>query len=105
MISRVTLFSLLLGLLLAAGIRLWCDGQRDDCSNYLAGAKSAQRSEWVVSGTRMIEVPCNEWFMRQSMRVQVLCLLDLVLAVMFVLNALTDLRDWLAKRRRMRGMG
>jgi len=53
----------------------------------------------------MIEVPCNEWFMRQSMRVQVLCLLDLVLAVMFVLNALTDLRDWLAKRRRMRGMG
>jgi hypothetical protein len=104
-ISRVTLFSLLLGLLLAAGIRLWSDSQRDACAPYLAGASTVQRSEWVVSGTRMIEVPCSQWLMRQPLRVQVVCLLDLVLAVTFVLNALADLRDWLAMRRRMRGTG
>ena len=105
MISRVTLFSLLLGLMLAAGIRLWSDSQRDACAPYLAGASTVQRSEWAVSGTRRIEVPCNQWFMRQTMSVQVLCLLDLVLAVVFLLNALADLRDWLAMRRRVRGMG
>jgi hypothetical protein len=36
--------------------------------------------------------------MRQPMRVQLLCLLDLVLAVVFVLNALADLRGWLEIR-------
>jgi phosphatidylglycerophosphate synthase len=59
-------------------------------------------SEYVVSGTRQIEVPCSDWFMRQPLRVQVLCLLDLALAVLFVLSALSDLREGLAARRRMR---
>ena len=98
MISRVTLFSLLLGLMLATGIRYWSDGLRDNCARYMAGDKSLPASEWVVSGTRTIEVPCSDWIMRQPMRVQLLCLLDLVLAVVFVLNALADLRDWLEIR-------
>jgi hypothetical protein len=42
--------------------------------------------------------------MRQPLRVQVLCLLDMVLAVVFVLNALSDLREGLEARRRMRQM-
>ena len=105
MISRATLYSLLLGLLLTSGIYLWYDGHRDDCSRYLAGDPRAQTSEWVVSGTRMIEVPCNEWFIRMPLTVQVLCLMDLVLGVVFVLNALSDAQKWLAMRRRMRGMG
>jgi hypothetical protein len=53
----------------------------------------------------MIEVPCNEWFIRMPLTVQVLCLMDLVLGVVFVLNALSDAQKWLAMRRRMRGMG
>jgi hypothetical protein len=105
MISRVTLFSLLLGLMLGAGIRLWYMRQRDDCALYLAGDKSVPASEYVVSGTRMIEVPCNDWFMRQPMRIQVLCLVDLAIAVIFVLNALSDLREWLESRRRLRQAG
>jgi hypothetical protein len=40
--------------------------------------------------------------MRQPMRVQVLCLLDLTLAAVFLLNALVDLRKWLEMRRRRR---
>jgi hypothetical protein len=100
--SRVTLFSLLLALLLGFGIRLWTDGQRDACTPYLSGDTRAQKSEWVISGTRQIEVPCTDWFMRQPLRVQILFLLDVVLAVLFMLNALSDLREWRQMRRRMR---
>jgi hypothetical protein len=101
----VTLFSLLLGLMLALGLRLWSDGQRDACSPYLEGNKLAQAGEYVTSGTRLIDVPCNDWLMRQPMRVQLLCLVDLGLGIVFVLNAIGDLRDWLEVRRRMRGTG
>lgn len=102
--SRVTLFSLLLAVLLGVGIRLWTDGQRDACTPYLSGDTKAQKSEWVMSGTRQIEVPCTDWFARQPMRVQILFMLDVVLAVLFVSNALSDLREWLQFRRRMRGI-
>jgi hypothetical protein len=103
-ISRVTLFSLLLGLMLATGIRLWSDTQKDDCSRYLAGDKTAPRSEWVVTGTRTIEVSCNDWTMRQPLRIQVLCLLDVVVFLVFVTNAMADVRDQSEMRRRRRLM-
>jgi hypothetical protein len=100
MISRVTVFSLLLGLMLGVGLRLWSIERKDPCAAYLAGDLKAPSSQWVESGTGLIEVPCNDWLMRQPMRVQILCLLDAVLAAMFVLNALADLRRWLEARRR-----
>ena len=103
-ISRVTLFSLLLGLMLATGIRLWSGTQKDDCSRFLAGDTTAPRSEWVVSGTRTIEVPCSDWTMRQPLRIQLLCLLDVVVLVLFVLSALADVRDQSEMRRRRRLM-
>jgi hypothetical protein len=102
MISRVTLFSLLLGLMLAIGIWMWSDAQHDACFAYLNGNKSAQSVEYVASGTRMIAVPCDDWVMRQPLRVQLLCLVDLCLGAVFVLNSLGDLRDWFVMRRRMR---
>jgi hypothetical protein len=105
MISRITLFSLLLGLMLGAGLRLWSAAQQDACTPYLSGERPAQASEYVESGTRMIEVPCNDWFMRQPLRVQVLCLLDMALGVVFLLNALSDLQGWLQRRRRWRQTG
>jgi len=101
-ISRVTLFSLLLGLMLASGIRLWNDGHRDDCTRSMAEDGSMPASEYVVSGTRQIEVPCDDWIMRQPLHVQVACLLDLALGMVFVLNAASDLRGGLEARRRMR---
>ena len=103
--SRVTLFALLLALLLGVGIRLWTMQQRDACSAYLSGDTKAQSSEWVISGTREVEVPCTDWITRQTLRVQVFCLLDVVLAVIFVLNALSDLVEWIEARRRMSGRG
>jgi hypothetical protein len=103
-ISRVTLFSLLLGLMLATGIWLWSGTQKDDCSRFLAGDKTAPRSEWVVSGTRTIEVSCSDWTMRQPLRIQVLCLLDIVVFLVFITNALADVRDQSEMRRRRRLM-
>ncbi|HEY4379899.1 MAG TPA: hypothetical protein VGN01_06100 [Acidobacteriaceae bacterium] len=102
MISRITVFSLLLGLMLALGIRMWNDAHPDDCARTLAIQGVMPPSEYVISGTRQIVVPCNDWIMRQPLRIQILCLVDLTMAVMFVLNALADLRGWLQMRRRMR---
>jgi hypothetical protein len=102
MISRVTLFSLLLGLMLAFGIWMGTGSQHDACSAYLTGNRSAQSTEYVPSGTRLIAVPCSDWFMRQPSKVQILCMIDLCLAVVFLLNAVGDLRDSLAARKRMR---
>jgi hypothetical protein len=102
MISRVTIFSLLLALMLAMGLWMRDMQQTDNCSRYMAGDKMLPASEYVVSGSRMVEVPCSDWLSRQPVPVQVLCLLDGVLGVVFVLNALSDLTGWLASRRRLR---
>ena len=102
MISRVTLFSFLLALLLATWIRLWTVGQRDECARFLAGDKSYPASQVVVEGTRTVVVPCKQWLPRQPVAVQVLCLVDLLLTVLFAMNALADARDGLARRRRRR---
>ena len=99
-ISRVTLFSFLLALLLAVGIRMWTDAQRDDCARYLAGDATAPASELVVMGSRTVVVSCNQWLPRQPVKVQMLCLLELVLAAVFLMNALHDLHGWLQRSRR-----
>ena len=101
MISRVTLFSLLLGLLLGTGIWMWDAGHPDDCVRSALPDGTMPKSEWVMSGTRQMEVPCSDWTMRQPLAIQILCLLDLLLAVVFVLNVLLDLQGWSAMRRRM----
>jgi hypothetical protein len=98
-ISRVTIFSLLLALLLTTGIRRWYLGRRDDCARYLAGDTSLPSAQVVVSGTRTIVVPCDQWWLRQPTIVQMLCLLDLLLAAVFVVNGLQDTRAWIERRR------
>ena len=98
MISRVTIFSLLLGLLLGLGIYMYSQDERDRCSTYPAGGV-APRSEYVVTGTRETEVPCSEWFLRQPLTVQILCIADAALGVVFALNAIGDLSGWIAWRR------
>jgi hypothetical protein len=102
LISRVTLFSFLLALLLASGIRLWYIGQRDECARFLAGDKRFPASQVVVEGTRSVVVPCTQWLPRQPLEVQTLCLLDLVLVVVFAMNGLADARDSLVRWRRLR---
>ncbi|HEY5055223.1 MAG TPA: hypothetical protein VII58_03635 [Acidobacteriaceae bacterium] len=98
MLSRITLFSLLLALMLGLGIVMQTKSERDRCNSYAADG-IPPRSEYVVTGTREVEVPCNDWWMRQSQTVQVLCIADAGLGMIFAVNALGDLRRGLGLRR------
>jgi len=98
MISRVTIFSLLLGLMLGLGIFLHANGERDRCNSYPAGGVPPN-SETVVSGTREIEASCSDWWIRQPIEIQILCIGDAGLGLIFALNALTDLRRSIQWRR------
>ena len=100
MISRLSLFSLLFGLMLGLGIFMYSQDQRDRCSTYPAGG-AAPRSEFVITGERQVEVPCNEWFLRQPLAVQILFVVDFLLGFVFAVNALADLRRWVQWRRVM----
>ena len=103
MISRVTLYSLLLCLLLGLGLRKWSMAHPDSCDRYLAGERKLPASEYVISGSRQIVVPCNQWLIRQPEWMQILCLVDLLLAGVFAVNAAGDMREWLRTRRSRAG--
>ena len=98
----MTIFSLLLALLLGVGMRLWGIGRGDTCAQYLAGDAKAPPTEVVATGTRTIVVPCEEWLPRQPVTVQVLCLVDLILAAVFVVRGLGDARGGFQAWRRRR---
>jgi heme/copper-type cytochrome/quinol oxidase subunit 3 len=98
-ISRRTLFALLLTLLLALSIRLWALEQRDDCDRL---GRAPNTTMMVESGTRTITVPCTWpfWALRQSIKVQILLLLNLVLGLVFVISVVTDWGRYRARRSR-----
>jgi hypothetical protein len=101
MISRLTMFSLLLGVTLGLGICTYSQSERDRCSTYPAGG-AQPRSEYVITGERQVEVPCSEWFLRQPLVVQILVLADVLLGFVFAVNALADLRGWIRIRSERR---
>jgi hypothetical protein len=101
LISKVTLFSFLLMLLLAMGIRLWTLEHVDPCAAYLSGDKTALPWQMMAMDKRAVPVPCSVWWARQPQGIQILCLLDIALAAVFLMNALGDLRDMLTRRRRL----
>ena len=94
MISRITIFSLLLGLMLGLGTYMRVKGEQDRCNTYPPGT-TPPKTEYVVSGTREVEISCNDWWMRQPTTVQILCIADAGLAMIFVVNALQDIRAWI----------
>jgi hypothetical protein len=104
MISRRTIFSLLLALLLAAGIRLWSLEHQSDCDRFVRGEKTLPPSQMVDSGTLTMEIPCRQWLPRQPVTLQILCLVDLGIVVVFVMNAMADIRDSIQTRKQRAGM-
>jgi len=98
MISRITIFSLLLGLMLGLGTFMRVKGEQDRCNTYPAGG-IPPKTEYVVSGTREVEISCDDWWMRQPMTVQILCIMDVGLGMIFAVNALQDTRNWIQRRR------
>lgn len=89
-ISKRTIFSLLVTLLGAGAIFAWNVGRRDECSAYLAGQPRAPREAVVMTGSRRVLVPCDQWFLRQPEVVQAACLGVVAGAVVFVVSAAAD---------------
>ncbi len=99
MVSKVTVFSLLFALMLGVGIERWNVQHQDECAHFLAGEKGYSSTVMVTTGTHQVELPCAIWLPRQPTKIQILCLLDFVVAVVFFLNATADLRRaWEARR-------
>lgn len=98
MISRRTIYTLLLTLLLVLGLRLWAVNKRDDCDR-LNGVPNAE--VMVQSGTRTITVPCNYryWALRQPLWVNLLALFGGVLGVVFIISVINDWARLRARRR------
>lgn len=90
MISQRTIFSLLLTLLLMISIYAWSGQHRDECTAYLRGDLKAPATQAVDVGRGAIDVPCTSWLPRQPRGVQVLCLLDVALGVVFALSVWDD---------------
>ena len=101
MISRRTIFSLILTLLLAVSIRLWAVSVRDDCDRFGKGTPANPTSVIVESGTRTIDVPCTYWVPRQSVRVQALLLFNIALGVVFLVSVAGDWSRWRERRRQV----
>ena len=93
MISRRTVTVLLATLLLAAGLWVWSSEHRDECSAHLGGDRHAPASQVVKTGTRTIVVPCQDWLLRQSAPVQMLCVLAVAGFGIFLVSLWADRKE------------
>ena len=98
MISRGTLFSFVLLLVLVGGLLAWSSTRVDPCTAFLQGNRGAPSTQVVEMGSRLVLVPCKSWLVRQPLEVQMVCLLGLVLLVLFAIRAVDDVLRW---RRRV----
>ena len=90
LISKRTIFSLLLTLLGVGVIFAWNVNRRDECSAYLAGQPRAPHEAVVMTGSRRVLVPCDQWFLRQPEEVQVGCLGVVAGVMVFAVSAVAD---------------
>jgi hypothetical protein len=98
-ISRRTIFSLLLALLILFGLRAALLGHRDDCDAIMPITHQKPVSVYVESGTRTVEMPCTMWLPRQPVWVQMVCLVDFAVMIVFLLSVWRDCSRWLERRR------
>jgi hypothetical protein len=98
MISRRTIFSFLLTLLVGLCLRVWVLGQRDPCDSLAPGGQHPA-SVYVESGTRTVEMSCTTWFPRQPAWFLALCLVNMVIGVVFILSACGEWVSWREGKR------
>jgi hypothetical protein len=98
-ISRVTIYSFLAVLLIGSVIGLWIGGHYDDCDRYMRGDHTLPPTQMVDVGARIEYVPCDQWWGRQPLWVQALCLAEGTAFVVFLMNGVGNLLDWMRLRR------
>jgi hypothetical protein len=99
MISRKTGVELLLALLLASGMAMWNARHPDLCYQYMHGDQTVPSSQGIEVSGKTVYVPCDQWYPRQTMAIQTLCLVEAGLIVLFLVSAIGDFVDW--RRRRL----
>jgi hypothetical protein len=98
-ISRKTIISFLLALLLAVSIKAYTLRIANPCDAYLSGQLKAPATVVMNQQGRPYLVPCNDWFLRQTRSVQVFCLVDAGIFVVFLVSAFAD---WRRRRASLR---
>jgi hypothetical protein len=99
LLTRRTIYSLLLTILLFLGLRLYTLGRVDDCTPWLHGERGASPTQLIYLGERAVEVPCRSWLPRQPPGILIACLLDAALAVVFLLSCIFDFAESRRRRR------
>ena len=95
MMSRRTIFSLFLAATILLGIRVWIMNHHDPCDSYMPGHVLPQ-TVMVQSGDHTVEMPCNLWLPRQPDWLQLTCLLDLAVVIVFLLSVWRDVNRFSA---------
>ena len=90
MISRKTIVSLMLALLLGTGIKAYTLRHIGPCDAYLAHQPNAPETVIVDPQGHATEVPCSNWVLRQPRGVQIAAFFDMALLVVFGISAAAD---------------
>jgi hypothetical protein len=104
MIARRTIYSLLLGIFSVLALQAWLLDHQTGCDRFLAGDHTQLPSVWVDSGDHRIEVPCGDWIDRQPIAVQITCLAEVAIFVVFLLSGIVDIVRWRNQRQAARGV-
>lgn len=96
-LSRATLYSLLLLLLTAGGLGIWFANLNDACT-HVPEANVGSATELVLTGSRLVEVSCRNWIARMPPEMQLFALAACVIAVVFLVSAISDLHRWMQIR-------
>ncbi len=94
--SKKTMYSFLLALLLGIAIKAWTMQHVGPCDAYLAGQWHAPSTVVVNPQGVAREVPCSDWFQRQPRGVQAACIVDGAVLVVFAVSVWSD---WSGRRR------
>ncbi len=99
MIARKTGVTLMLALVLGSGIAMWVAWHPDLCARYLRGELTLPSTQEVEMAGKTEYVPCEQWYPRQTMAMQMACLVEFALTAVFVVFAAGDGVDWWRRRR------
>ena len=102
MISRKTIYSLLLASLAAAGVFAWNTEKRDECD--MAGANRTTMQVVIgQAGKVPVVANCSDWLPRQPQGVQGAVFLDAAAWVVFGLSLAWDVKRSAEEQEALRG--
>ena len=85
-------------LLTAGGLAVWFVNLNDACT-HVPDANVAFATELVLTGSRLVDVSCSNWIARMPLRMQLFALGCCVIAIVFLMSAISDLHRWIQSRR------